>query len=607
MLNLFERPYEEIVEDCLTQITGGETNEEIIYDSAEDSYSLQSTPVTGITSITGQVLEERFTFEANVDYRLNADKTAVEWIEGGAKPDDGSTFYVDYYPENANPTLTDRNVGSVVRTLAEAFSREVATVYSKINLAYLSGFVDHATGRSLDFVVSILGVQRKQAEFAEGEVTFFRSTGYDENITIPVGTEVATASDEVASVVFQTTAERTMHRGQIRVDVPIRAKEASGEEGIVEAGAITEMPSPIMGLDRVNNFEPTVLGAEAETDEELRIRAKSALRAAGKGTVEALRSAALGQRANSVTITENPRGIPGEVDMIVDCDREREEKTSMAVSEVKAAGINVNLRFVEQVWLMLSLELTVKTSITLTRAEEKRLKERTRESVKGYIDELGISQEVWGNRILALLLIDPRIQAVAFKSVQTYKLGRQTSERMYDHSLRLKELSGRNTPDEEEIATGSFQIEITNAERARMKDEDLIVEVKTVSPEAATESLERREKRRVATPAEEATAVSFNVRVEASPKNEALRPGIEQQVRFYFSTLGPGDAVIFEDVSRHVSDRLSSMGVDLRSTKMTVFHAVNGMSVSLSQSGDIDFVGESEVVESITVDVKLVE
>ena len=56
------------------------------------------------------------------------------------------------------------------------------------------------------------------------------------------------------------------------------AEEFAGEAGQVDAGAITELAQPVAGISRVTNFDPTFLRAEDESDEELRARAKAALR-----------------------------------------------------------------------------------------------------------------------------------------------------------------------------------------------------------------------------------------------------------------------------------------------------------------------------------------
>src|SRR5207245_11627958 len=98
----------------------------------------------------------------------------VVGLPGGSHPDEDTTFFVDYFRPDSRSPLTDLNVGSVTRTLAEAISRETTIVYQEVNEAYLGGFVDTAKGTALDLVVSILGLTRKTKAFAEGLVHLFR-------------------------------------------------------------------------------------------------------------------------------------------------------------------------------------------------------------------------------------------------------------------------------------------------------------------------------------------------------------------------------------------------------------------------------------------------
>ncbi|HEY8883031.1 MAG TPA: hypothetical protein VIM47_06490 [Dermatophilaceae bacterium] len=67
--------------------------------------------------------------------------------------------------EPVGMTQSDRNVGNVTRTLAEATARELAKLYEQLMEVYASAFVDTATGGSLDCVAGIAGVERvKDAE-----------------------------------------------------------------------------------------------------------------------------------------------------------------------------------------------------------------------------------------------------------------------------------------------------------------------------------------------------------------------------------------------------------------------------------------------------------
>jgi uncharacterized phage protein gp47/JayE len=48
-------------------------------------------------------------------------------------------------------------------------------MYAQMNQVYNAGFVDTATGKSLDMVVSLLGITRKMAGYANGEIIFGRN------------------------------------------------------------------------------------------------------------------------------------------------------------------------------------------------------------------------------------------------------------------------------------------------------------------------------------------------------------------------------------------------------------------------------------------------
>ena len=312
-VNLIERPYQEIVDDILTAMVGGVVNEPIFFDVKADLYPL-SQPASDVRSITGTIddAEEpegvHHIFLKEIDFVFNADKSAVVWQDGGKRPRDDTKFYVDYFIPTSRSPLTDLNVGSVTRTVSEAIGREIAAVYQSINLTYLSAFIDTATGKSLDFVVSILGVTRKTKEFAVGQATFLRDPDprLDGNITIPQGTELSTEKGEA---IFETIEPRTLQRGQARIDAPIRAGEKfKGDKGIVKAGEITTPLQVITGIARVTNFDPTELAAENESDDDLRLRAKAAIRGLGKATILALIKAVTDSRAQVKEISDPNTG-----------------------------------------------------------------------------------------------------------------------------------------------------------------------------------------------------------------------------------------------------------------------------------------------------------
>ncbi|WP_328331062.1 baseplate J/gp47 family protein [Kribbella sp. NBC_00382] len=341
---LIHRPYGDLVDDILTSVVGGVVNEPIEFDVKVLTYPLAE-PAGGVRGITGTAEDGKpRTFVLDIDFTFGAGTNVVIWLEDGTLPKGDTTFYVDYFRIESRSPLSDINVGSVTRTLSEAVGREIATVYQQINLAYESAFVDTAEGKSLDYVVSILDVHRKSAEFAEGLITFFRSTGFDGNITIPVGTRLSGGG-----VVFVSTQQRTLQRGQVRIDVPVRADIGfAGDAGLVAAGVINEMSQRVGGIERVTNLDPTIRAAADETDEELRDRARAALGALGKATIMALQRVILEGDGEPVEFFDpnGPpanRSDPGTVTVVVDAEPERLPGLTAAVHETRAAGVLATL------------------------------------------------------------------------------------------------------------------------------------------------------------------------------------------------------------------------------------------------------------------------
>lgn len=398
-LNLINRPYQEIIDDILTAIVGGVVNEPIIFDLKTDFYPLAE-PARDVRGITGTVNKNRHTFQKEIDFLFNDGENAVVWQEGGTLPDDETEFYVDYFRRNSRSPLTDINVGSVTRTLSEAIGREIATVYQQINQAYFSAFIDTAEGKSLDLVVAILGITRKTKDFAVGLVTFFRDTAIKGNITIPQGVELITMKGEAT---FQTTEPRTLQQGQVRIDVPVRAGEAfKGEAGRVNAGAITNLVRPIAGISRVTNLDPTFLGAEDETDEQLRERAKAALRGLGKGTIAALTKVIFEGRAVLTELMDpnsppDNQSSPGRVTLFIESEPERFPSVRSAVEQTRAAGVQVTLiaRYV-----FFKPRIVAEISSGLTAAGKTKVIEKMIAALQGYVDGLSSGDPAVGEELL---------------------------------------------------------------------------------------------------------------------------------------------------------------------------------------------------------------
>ena len=432
-VTLIERPYQEIVDDVLTAIVGGVVNEPIIFDIKNDLYPL-SEPAQDVRGITGTAKGQHHTFLKEVDFLFNVGSNGVEWDSTGTLPDDNTTFHVDYFRQNSRSPLTDINVGSVTRTLSEAVSREIATVYSQINLAYLSGYIDTAEGRSLELVVSILGITRKTKDFAIGLVTFFRQSSSIGNITIPEGILLATTKGEVT---FETTQPRTLQQGQVRIDAPIRASEDfKGDAGKVAGGAISQLSQPIVGIDRVTNFDATFLGAEDETDEELRLRAKAALRSIGKATLAALQRVVFEGRGN-LTEVWDPNSPPdhrselGAVTLLIESEPERFASLNGSVQETRAAGVQATI---VSRYVFFKPRVLATIAPGLTAAGKLKVADEMMAALQDYVDGLSSGQPAQGQEMLAALTTVDDVNEARIVDVMVWRsdLGQPATESLVD-------------------------------------------------------------------------------------------------------------------------------------------------------------------------------
>jgi hypothetical protein len=432
-INLLNRPYQQIVDDILTAMVGGVVNEQVIFDVNQTHYPLAHR-ATEIRSVSGTVTTEtpsgkpqvnQQTFQIGIDFVFSKADNAVAWLKGGALPDDQSPFYVDYFRQDSTAIspLTDLNIGSVTRTLSEAVGREIATVYQEINEAYLGGFVDTATGTSLDLVVSILGVVRRTKEFAVGLVTFFRDPASTAgSITIPQTTVMLTAK----GVTFESTELTTLQLGQVRVDVPVRAGAASkGTAGLARAGEINRLELPIAGISRITNFDATVLGANDETDDQLRERAKATLQGLGKGTIAALTRVVFDEIATLRGIRDpnipDALAAPGTVLLLVDTEPERFINLQSRINETRAAGV---LATVVARHVFFQPRLIVTVAPGMSEAGKVRLLNDIIAAVQTYIDGLKAGEPAKGANVVKAMVSGVKgvsAKNIRFAEVQTLR------------------------------------------------------------------------------------------------------------------------------------------------------------------------------------------
>ena len=293
--------------------------------------------------------------------------------------------------------LTDDSEGSVVRTLAEAFARELAICYQQLRKVYQHGFLDTAEGVALDHVVALLGMNRQGAGHLEGLVTFRRPQPAPADIPVPSGTLVSGRG----APVFQTVEDSLLARGEQEVSVRVRSLEAGGQA--VKAGALNLMPRPIWGVDTVVNHADLLLRQSAETDDELRERARRLLQETVLGTPAAIAQAVRALGIAQVKVQEDERK-PGTIEVVLgdhDIDDALLEQARTVVEETRTAGIQVIVLRSQQVVVEIAATLVLHEDFPDQRKEA--VREQIRRSLQSYFDSLGSGERVRWSKVSSLL------------------------------------------------------------------------------------------------------------------------------------------------------------------------------------------------------------
>ncbi len=429
--------YPEVLDSLLTDITGGVAAESQPFPPAGASappfqHTLLKGPVSDVISVYGARDGQPYLFVKDKDYKL-VNGRIIEWQKAADQPDDGTLVYINYYPKASEPVLTDIETGSVVRTLAEAVSLEIASLSAQLEFVYQSGFVDTATGTALDNVVALLGIQRVSGGSSSGEVEFGRASGTTGVINLPAGTRVSTANGKIT---YQTTEADSLAAGQNSARIAVRDLDPKNDP--LPAGALSLLPVPIAGIGTVSNPAPTARLMRDESDDELRTRAKSFLHGSERATLGSIK-AVLAAEGIAGDVDEGT--TPGYVEITPHVDAltpESRQRLVSALDAVRPAGVIVWLKdAVPPVRVNFSLRLT--TASTMVQKDLKAVQRAVHDRVAGYFDSLPAKDPGSLNRLIGLIQSVSGVQDV---KVLTATRTSNSSETNLDLSTGTLGLSG---------------------------------------------------------------------------------------------------------------------------------------------------------------------
>lgn len=473
--------YLDIVEDLLIALTGGITRETATFSPEEFCYFDSSPVKPDSVRVVGIRGKEIYHFIAGQDFIADSEKLIWNEEEKGANlPDEGSKFYMNYYKTNVEPVLSDINVGSVTRTLAEAFARELAAISQQLLLVYNSGFLNTARGPALDQVVAILGEKyaRKTGDYATGEVCFYRNSPAPADIFINDGILISTMSGEPKT--YETIQEKILRKGKKEIYVPVRAVK-KGQDGVTEAETIRVMVQPVMGIDGITNPHEILPTGIEEADEELRERAKHALEAAGGTTSNAIRYALMSIPAlsgKSINVEEDFSQGNGLVKVTIDAVATEDlvSEIDKKIFETRAAGIKVvhnlstnkegiysklNIDFKEKLVAVKAIMSLKDDSISSSKKEG--IKGQVSSEIEAYFEKLKIGEPLLKNKLIALLFGIEGIKniQIEFKDSNGANLA---DEILTESNERIKLLKDRpekeSTSEGENLVPLNIEIEI---------------------------------------------------------------------------------------------------------------------------------------------------
>ncbi|MFN7915196.1 MAG: baseplate J/gp47 family protein [Vicinamibacterales bacterium] len=410
------RLYEDIVRDQLTTLTGGTVRESIVVPAIGDLPKLRNRPVRRVSHLEGQV-EGRdgrpmaYTFGA-ADFVLvssanDGNLDAIRFRDGGRRPMAGSTLTVNYYPVQTPPVpLTDLNVGSVVRTMLESVARELAATYQHLQKVYDSAYIDTAQGPSLDRVVALVGVTRLAADHPVATLRFSRRPDSPGQITLPAGTAVTDAKGNR----YLTASTITIEPNETSIDVVAVGERVTTK--VAAAGELNRLELAVAGVSTVSNPEAARAIGAGESDDALRRRARGALHAAVRGTVDAMRFGLLSvPGVKAVDIVEMPNGIPGEVSVAVAYEQDTPDvraEVQRRLDELRPAGV----RIVRNDAVSLSVGVAVRLTLAGTGVPASQLasiNEPIAAALKNYLGSLAPGATARKSKLQALALGDGRV------------------------------------------------------------------------------------------------------------------------------------------------------------------------------------------------------
>jgi len=249
--------------------------------------------------------------------------------------------------ESGNPLFEEQDrPGSPSYNMREIWTQILQSAYRRMDAAVKNATPIRAEGQGLDRWAEFFGMSRTGAQPASGtmlatsEVTGNAAERLKGTRRIPNGTEL-----RIGSLRVETTESAQLPKNGTEVELPVRSiRRSSGT--IAERGATAEFITdatlaPFLDLELLT---PLSGGQAAESDQQLRVRFRSALRT--PSSAEGIRARLLGlSEVSDVEITQSAYG-PGTVEAyVIPTTAAPEETVRQKIENIPTGPANLHVVF----------------------------------------------------------------------------------------------------------------------------------------------------------------------------------------------------------------------------------------------------------------------
>ena len=228
----------------------------------------------------------------------------------------------EYAAKGWLPVRLNLNKG-IARGMIEMFAWGQWQLYNFLNVVHQQAIPLESAGYWLDLHCEQIGITRKAATKARGNVLFYRGDARG-NIRIPAGRILRTLPDGLGNIYRYVTDELVvLPEDAASIPVPVSSEEY-GQAANAACGQICELATPVVGIASVINDADWLLeeGADSESDVSLQRRYTLEWQSKAGITRAAYEAAAL--------------SVPGVVDVFINDQHPRGEGTVDVVVESSA-------------------------------------------------------------------------------------------------------------------------------------------------------------------------------------------------------------------------------------------------------------------------------